>query len=130
MPKPEWQNARFAAVLALNTTMRAGEIRGLCWQAVDFIERTVAVRRATTKTDAGERVIPLNRDAWTAVLELRDRAKLLFGREPEPGWFLFPHREGFSKPDPTQPMSGWRTAWRSLTRAVHLSRLRSPTTAR
>src|SRR5215469_5825232 len=99
--------------------MRAGEIRGLCWQAVDFIERTVAVRRATTKTDAGERVIPLNRDAWTAVLELRDRAKLLFGREPEPGWFLFPHREGFSKPDATQPMSGWRTAWRNLTRAVH-----------
>ena len=28
--KPEWLNARLAAVLALNTTMRAGEIRGLC----------------------------------------------------------------------------------------------------
>jgi len=51
--KPEWQNARLAAVLALNTTMRAGEIRGLRWQAVDLLERTIMVRRDTTKTDAG-----------------------------------------------------------------------------
>jgi integrase len=27
--RPEWQNARFAAQLAFNTTMRAGEIREL-----------------------------------------------------------------------------------------------------
>ena len=46
--KPEWLNARLAALLALNTTMRAGEIRGLRWQAVDLIERTVMVRRSTT----------------------------------------------------------------------------------
>jgi Phage integrase family len=61
--KPEWQNARLAALLALNTTMRAGEIRGLRWHAVDLIERTITVRRNTTKTDAGERVIPLNIDS-------------------------------------------------------------------
>ena len=76
------------------------------------------VRRSTTKTDAGERVIPLNADAWAAVLELRERAKLLFGREPDTDWFVFPHKEGFTKPDPTRPMSGWRTAWRKLTRAI------------
>jgi len=28
------------------------------------------------------------------------------------------HAEGFSKPDPTTPMSGWRTAWRNLTPAI------------
>ena len=39
--KPEWSNARLAAVLALNTTMRAGAIRGMRWQVVDFIERTI-----------------------------------------------------------------------------------------
>jgi len=117
-PKPEWQNARLAALLALNTTMRAVEIRGMRWQAVNLMERTVMVRRSATKTDAGERVIPLNTNAWNAMLELRERAKLLFGCEPEPDWHVFPHAEGYTKPDPTRPMSGWRTAWRNLTRAI------------
>jgi integrase len=117
--KPEWQNARLAALLALNTTMRAGEIRGLRWQAVDFIERTIMVRRDTTKTDAGERTIPLNTNAWAAILELRERSKLLFGTEPQPDWYVFPHREGWIKPDPSRPMNGWRTAWRNLTRSIH-----------
>jgi integrase len=99
--KPEWQNARLAALLALNTTMRAGEIRGLRWQPVDLIERTIAVRRSTTKTDAGERVIPLNSDALAAILELRQRAKLLFGTEPQPDWYVFPHGEaGRASPGP------------------------------
>jgi integrase len=98
--------------------MRAGEIRGLRWQAVDLIERTITVRRNTTKTDAGERVIPLNADAWTVILELRKRAKLLFGAEPQPDWYVFPHAPGFTRPDPTRPMSGWRTAWRQLTRTI------------
>ena len=31
---------------------------------------------------------------------------------------LLAHAEGFTKPDPAKPMSGWRSAWRSLTRAV------------
>jgi len=98
--------------------MRAGEIRGLRWQFVDLIERTITVRRDTTKTDAGERVIPLNPDAWAGILELRNRATLLFGGDPQPDWYVFPHAEGFTRPDPTKQMSGWRTAWRNLTRAI------------
>ena len=117
--KPEWQNARLAAVLALNTTMRSGEIPGLRWKSLDFMERTITVVRNTTKTDAGERIIPLNTNAWAAVMELRDRAKLLFGTEPQPDWYLFPHAPGYTKPDPTKPMTGWRTAWRNLTRAIN-----------
>lgn len=39
--KPEWQNARLAAILTLNTTMRGCEIRGLRWRAVDFMERRI-----------------------------------------------------------------------------------------
>jgi len=35
--RPEWQLARLAATLALNTTMRACEIRGLQWRDVDFL---------------------------------------------------------------------------------------------
>jgi integrase len=92
---------------------------GLSEPIDDLIERTIAVRRRTTKTDAGERVIPLNADAWAAILQLWKRAKLLCGAEPQPEWYLFPHAEGFNKPDPTRPMSGWRTAWRNLTWAIH-----------
>jgi integrase len=117
--KPEWQNARLAALLALNTTMRAAEIRGLRRQTLDLIERTITVRRNTTKTDAGERVIPLNRGAWAAFVQWRNRAKLLCGSESQPDWYVFPHAEGFTKADPTRPMSTWRTAWRNLTRAIN-----------
>jgi len=135
--KPEWQLARLAASLALNTTMRASEIRGLQWRDVNLIERTLTIRRS--KTEAGERVIPLNIDAWSAVMELRQRCKQLFGSEPDSQWFLFPHGEGQGptakpknrpgpqvsvKPDPTKPMSTWRTAWRSLTKVAGLSGLR------
>ena len=120
--KPEWETARLAAILALNTTMRGCELKGLRWQALDFMERTVTVRRATTKTDAGECQIPLNPDAWSAILQLRERAKLLLGTEPQSDWYVFPHAEGKGKPDPTKPMSGWRSAWRSLTRAIHCPR--------
>jgi integrase len=120
--RPEWQIVRLAAMLALNTTMRACELKGLRWREVDLIERKLTVRRSKTK--AGERVIPLNPDAWEAIRELRERAKILFGDELQPDWYVFPHAEGYTKPDPTKPMSGWRTAWRRLTRDAGLPGLR------
>ena len=52
------------------------------------------------------------------MLQPRDRAKKLFGDNLLPDWHVFPHAEGYSKPDPTKPMNGWRSAWRSLTRAI------------
>ena len=113
--KPEWQVARLATTLALNTTMRACEIRGLCWQDVDFLEHAVTVRRS--KTEAGERVIPLNADAMDAVLALRERAKGFGGVEPE--HYVFPACEGGAKANPSRPMRSWRTAWRRLTRAIY-----------
>ena len=96
--KPEWDTARLAAILTLNTTMRGCELKGLRWRAVDFMERTITVRRDTTKTDAGERLIPLNPDAWAAILQLRERAKLLLGGEPQLDWYVFPHAEGRAGP--------------------------------
>ncbi len=60
----------------------------------------------------------MNGAAWAAILELRDRAKLLFGAEPQQDWYVFPHAEGLHNPDPTKPMTGWRTAWRNLTRLI------------
>jgi integrase len=120
--RTEWETAYLASVLAFNTTMRGCEIRGLRWQDVDLMSRTVVIRRA--KTQAGDRVIPLNLDAMAAVLRLRERAQLLFGAALSPDWYVFPHAEGRMKPDPTKPMSGWRSAWRKIRNASGLPGLR------
>ena len=71
-----------------------------------------------SKTRAGERVIPLNANSYNVIMRLRERAQLLFGTDLQPDWYVFPSAEGYTKPDPTKPMSGWRSAWRSLTRAI------------
>src|SRR5581483_264641 len=117
--RPEWEIARLAMILALNTTMRGCEIRGLQWRDIDFLSRTLSIRRS--KTAAGERVIPLNADAMAAVLRLRERAIGLFG-ETRPDWYVFPSGEGQGpvigsnhatvRPDPTRP----RTAGPALPR--------------
>jgi integrase len=63
--------------LALNTTMRACEIRALQWQDIDSKERVITVRKS--KTQAGQTLIPLNRNAWSAILELGERTRGLMG---------------------------------------------------
>jgi integrase len=111
--RSEWQNAAWAAALALNTTMRGCEIKQLRWQDIDLIEKTLAIRKS--KTEAGERVIPLNSDAWNTVLSLYRRAKGL--GEVRPEHYVFPACEA-SHFDPTRPQTSWRTAWRNLTRQI------------
>jgi integrase len=114
--RPEWETAYLASVLALNTTMRGCEVKQLRWRDIDFMDHSLVIRRS--KTRAGERLIPLNANAYNAIMRLRERAQMLFGSDLQPDWYVFPSAEGYSKPDPTKPMSGWRSAWRSLTRAV------------
>ncbi len=111
--RPEWQNAAWAATLALNTTMRGCEIKQLRWQDIDLIEKALTIRKS--KTEAGERVIPLNADAWNTVLSLCRRAQG-FG-EVRPEHYVFPACEA-SHFDPTRPQTSWRTAWRNLTRLI------------
>jgi integrase len=129
---PRWDAAYYAAQLAANTTARSCELKGLRLADIDLIERTIAIRRVTTKTDAGCRVIPLNESAAWAVTRILERARLLGAREPEHYVFLgFKFRRtknvlraagaGY---DPTAPMKSWRTAWRSLTKAAGLGGLR------
>jgi integrase len=107
---PEWQNARLAMTLALCTTMRGVEIKNLRWEDADLIRRSFTVRRS--KTDAGLRSIPMNDDAYSAVLELFERASALGGTETR--HFLFPACE-HGHIDPERCQKSWRTAWRKLT---------------
>ena len=117
--RPEWETAYLAAVLALNTTMRGGEIKGLRWSDVDWLGKILRLRQS--KTDAGLRPIPLNADALGVVRRLYDRAEAFGG--PEPEHYLFPACES-GKIDPTRPQKSWRTAWRSLTKEAGLEGLR------
>ncbi len=111
--RPEWHAVFSAAVLALNTTMRGCEIKGLRWRDVDLLEQTLTVSRS--KTEAGERVIPLNVDALSVIRRLYERAKQLGDVRPER--YVFPACEA-GHVDATRPQASWRTAWRKLTRAV------------
>ena len=125
--RPEWETAYLASMLALNTTMRGGEVRQLRWRDIDFLDRSLVIKRS--KTRAGERLIPLNANAYIAILRLRERAQGLFGTELQPDWYIFPSGEGYTKPDPTKPMQGWRSAWRSMTRVIncpHCGELQPP----
>ena len=110
---PDWENARLAMTLALCTTMRGVEIKNLRWRDVDFLRQSLTIRRS--KTEAGLRSIPMNEDAYSAVLELRERAKGFNGTAPE--HFLFPACE-HGHIDPKQPMKSWRTAWRRMTQLI------------
>ncbi len=116
---PDWQVARCAAIIALNTTMRGCELRGLHWRDVNLLDRLLTVGRS--KTEAGERVIPLNDDAMEAILMLYRRAQAVGGTEPD--HHVFPACE-HGKIDPTRPQKSWRSAWRSLRKEAGLSRLR------
>jgi integrase len=119
--RPDWENARLAMTLALNTTMRSCELKGLRWRDVNLMDRLLSVQRGFTKTDAGERIIPLNGSAWAAIRELWDRAKALGGASPD--HFVFPACEN-KHIDPMRPMKSWRSAWRNLTRCAGLAGLR------
>ena len=110
---PRWEAAYYAALIASNTTARACELKGLRLQDVDLMESIMRIRRGSTKTDAGCRVVPLNQTALWAVSRLYERAKKLGATEP--GHYLFPACEG-GRIDVARPQKTWRTAWRKLVR--------------
>ena len=126
---PRWMVAYWAAVLALNTTMRKCELLGLRWRDINLPEATLTIRRSTTKTDAGGRVLPLNRDAVWALGELWKRSETYARVEGStvneilPGHYVFPACE-HNRFDFDVPMKNWRSAWRSLTIKAGLKGLR------
>ena len=131
--KPEWETAYLAAILALNTTMRGCEIRGLRWEDVDLDAKTLTIRKS--KTQAGMRVIPLTHDAIEVFLQLRKRSEMF---EPvEPAHYIFASFKPvgqfrgkemvgsrMTQFDPTTPIGSWKKAWRKLTEKAGLSGLR------
>lgn len=131
--RPEWETAYWAAILALNTTMRGCEIKSLRWRDINLLDGTLIIPKS--KTEAGERMIPLMGDAYEAMVKLRARAEA-FG-PVEPSHFVFAsfkpvgkfngkalvgmYPRGF---DPTRPIGSWKKAWRKLTDKAGLKGLR------
>jgi integrase len=111
--RPDWMVAYCAAVLAVSTTCRSVELKNLRWADVDIFGQTVKVRRS--KTEAGHRTIPLNRDATLALAKLRERAEAFGSSDQE--HCVFPSCEN-KHIDPNTPQKSWRSAWRRLTHAA------------
>ena len=129
---PRWDAVFYAALIAANTTARGCELKGLRQADVDLLSRTMSIRRDSTKTDAGCRLVPLNEAATWAFARLLERARAIGSTAPD--HYVFPafkfrrKNEGVKMAgngyDPTTPMKSWRTAWRALTKKAGLAGLR------
>jgi integrase len=127
--RPEWETAYLAAILCLNTTARGCELKGLQWRDVDLFARALTIR--TSKTAAGERMVPLTDVAISALARLRRRAEGFGTVEQSHHVFAaFVPKFTFSgkkvidykvtRFDPTRHVKSWRTAWRTLTKKAGL----------
>jgi integrase len=112
-------------MLAINTGMRASEIRGLTWAQVDFFANTLTVGKSKTAAGSG-RLIPLNPRALAVLTHWRG---LFPGAQPE--HHVFPHEKyGLAGNDrkqcayevvPTEPMHRWKVAWESARKTANVS---------
>ena len=125
---PEGETAHLAAILCLNTTARGCELKALQWSDVDLFARTLTIR--TSKTAAGERVVPL-RCAVSALAQLRRRAESFGPAEPSHYIFAaFVPKFTFSGKKvidykitafaPTTHLKNWRSAGSTLTKKAGL----------
>jgi len=99
----DWQRAEAAISLALCTTMRGCEIKQLQWRDIDFLDRTILVR--TSKTEAGQRLIPMNEEVHEIVMRLRERAKGFNGIEST--HYVFPSRRQAVAALSARPTGSW-----------------------
>jgi integrase len=112
-------------MLALNTGMRASEIRGLKWEQVDFLAKALMVGKSKTAADTG-RIIPLNPRTVAALTYWRG---LFPGAQPEHHVFP-PEKYGLAGDDrrhcayevtPTEPMQRWKVGWESARKTANVS---------
>ena len=101
---------------ALQSGMRAGEIRTLQINRVDFRNGILRVGQAKTEAGTG-RGIPMNPGLFGTLSAQVAWLKEQFG-EPQPEWFLFPFSNRAKSIDPTRPVTTVKTAWDSVRKAA------------
>src|SRR5215469_1532057 len=105
------------------------ELKRLRWSDVDLFAPTLTIRRS--KTEAGERVVPLTDVSVSALGRLRRRAESFGAVEPAHYVFAaFVPKFRFSGKkvigysvslfDPTRHVNSWRSSWRTLTKKAGL----------
>ncbi len=112
-------------MLALNTGMRASEIRGLTWTQVDFLASSLTVGKSKTAAGTG-RLIPLNPRAIAVLTHWRGLFPAV-----EAEHYVFPHEKyGLAGNDrklcayeiiPTEPMHRWKVGWESARKAAKVA---------
>jgi integrase len=107
--------------LLLETGLRHKEVRMLTLGAIDLGNSVIHVKRETTKTDAGERLVPMTDTARLIVADLLGRAAQLGAHLPH--HCLFPgieYKRVANKlrrvPNPAIPQANFRDAWQTLRR--------------
>jgi integrase len=108
--RADWQYAHAAATLAAYCGLRSCEIKALVWRNVDFGAGLLDIQRS--KTPGGWRTPTLNAACTEVLAGLYETARLINAADPE--HYVFPWQGGTGKVDPTRPMAGWRTAWRTI----------------
>lgn len=109
--------------LALETGMRHKEIRILRRDSIDLAGNNILVARASTKTPAGERTIPLTPTARQIVLDLLSRAEALGSVEAQ--HYVFPGQARINKHhvvNPDVPMASFCDAWSTLRKLAHIDK--------
>ena len=123
-----WEAAFYGSCLAANTGLRGGEIKKLQIGEIDLEHKQLRIRRDSTKTDAGARIVELNADACAAA-RLLMRATKLKSPATKPEHYLMPKHlsrisfgahKGERGYDPDQHQLLWDTAWASLTEKAGL----------
>jgi integrase len=112
-------------MLALNTGMRASEIRGLEWAQVDLLARALTVGKSKTAAGTG-RPIPLNPRAVAVLTHWRAQFP-----DAQPEHYVFPHEKyGIAGNDrqlcaweiePTEPIHRWKVAWEAARKRAGVS---------
>ena len=97
---------------ALYTGMRLGEVQGLRWRQINFLDRTVTVVDAKTASGSG-RVIPLNERAYQVLQSWASNFP-----ERSPSHAVFPNlgtgRKRLAVPaDPETPIGTIKTGWKN-----------------
>lgn len=111
--KPRWKVVYYCSLISAATTAGPGELRHLRLKDVDLEKQEIHIT-VGIKNKFRRRTVPLNDGALWAATELVERARKLGCSEPQHHLLPFRPKQAGAGYDPTRPMEGWRSGWRSL----------------